>query len=35
MDEIELLSKLMNDSDIKELAKDLGMSDNEIKKIFV
>lgn len=34
MDEIELLATLMNDREIKDLAKDLGMSDNEIKKVF-
>lgn len=32
-DEIEMMSQLMDKKDIKELAKDLGMSDAEIKKI--
>lgn len=31
-DEIELLARLNSDKEIKELAKNLGMSDSEIKK---
>ena len=34
MDEIELLANIMNDKEITDLAKNLGLSDNEIKKIF-
>lgn len=33
-DEIELLAKLLDKKDIKEYAKDLGMSDEEIKKLI-
>lgn len=33
-DEIELLSKMVDKKDIQEYAKDLGMSDEEIKKLI-
>lgn len=33
-DELELMSKLWTNNDIKSYAKDLGMADNEIKKLL-
>ena len=33
-DEVELLSKMLDKNDIREYAKDLGMTDEEIKKLI-
>ena len=33
-DELELMAQLMDKSDVKQLAKDLGMEDKDIKKIL-
>jgi len=34
LDDIEVLSKLLNDNDMKNLANDMGLSNNDIKKLF-
>ena len=34
MDEVELLASKYSDTEIQELAKDMGYDDNQIKKIL-